>query len=458
MKNIYIKSVLFCWIIVLSSCSKETCSYVTECTPAEPEGFMVTTYYYPSIANVGSIYKTTFNSNAPIGTDWNNTALGVNKLVELNPPRWNASNIGHVFGIAIDDTGGIYLGASLLYNLDYYDLSPAPINFGSAGSAGIYKTDVATLATIDFVITDLFSNTNTVGKTTIPNSGVGLGNLVFDKKNQQLFATNLEDGRIFRIDATTGVVKSIFDPFTLDGGTAGIVNPGEQLWGIGILTENGKTSVYFARTVTATLPNNFAPGSVGTKEIWSIDLDASGEFAATEIGATKLFTDSASSSKLQIPNVTGTQAKVTDIAFSCSGKMLLAERGGPHVSKILEYVRSGATWINGSNFYNGKYSSGNNSAGGVDYGDREITGKFTKDDIVWATSNFMYFDSKVMYGVQGMSSSGNSPILSSNAGTDLFIDYTNLYTTANKGKHGDVEIFDSSCPCAKQPTFSTENN
>ena len=411
---------------------------------------MVATYYYPSSGKVASIYKTTFNSNAPIGGDWNSTSLGANKVVELAPTRWNISSIGKVFGIATDNVNSIYLGATILYNLDYV-ATPTPITFGTAGSGGIYKTDVSSLATIDFVTTDLFSNTNTVSKTTIPNSGVGLGNIAYDKTNKQLFVTNLEDGRIFRIDAVTGVVKSIFDPFTLDGGTSGIVNPGEQLWGIGVLTESGKTSVYFARTVTAS-------GTSGTKEIWSIDLNASGEFLATEVGSTKLFTDSASSSKLQIANVPGTQAKITDIAFSCSGKMLLAERGYPHDSKILEYIRTGATWSSGSSFFVGSLAAGKNSAGGVDYGDREFAGKFTKDDIAWATSNFMNFNSQLMYGVQGMSASGNSPILPSNGGTDLFIDYSGLYTTNNKGGHGDVEIFDSSCPCENKPRINNEGN
>ena len=411
---------------------------------------MVATYYYPSSGKVASIYKTTFNSNAPIGGDWNSTSLGANKVVELAPSRWNISSMGKVFGIATDNANSIYLGATILYNLDYVAV-PTPIAFGSAGSGGIYKTDVSSLATTDFVTTDLFSNPNTVNRTTIPNSGVGLGNIAYDKTNQQLFVTNLEDGRIFRIDASTGVVKSIFDPFTLDVGTAGIVNPGEQLWGIGVLTENGKTAVYFARTVTVS-------GTSGTKEIWSIDLDSSGEFLATEVGSTKLYTDSASSSKLQIANVLGTQAKITDIAFSCSGKMLLAERGNPHDSKILEYTRSGATWSSGNSFFVGTLAAGKNSAGGVDYGDREFAGKFTKDDIVWASSNYMYFSSQLMYGVQGISTSGNSPILPSNGGTDIFIDYSGLYSTRNKGGHGDVEIFDSSCPCDKKPTFNNGSN
>jgi hypothetical protein len=450
MKKIIKKLGAVAILIGLSSCSKETCEYIKDCKPVEPEGFMVNTFNMSSISNVGAIYKTTYNSKAPVGNDWNATALGANKVVEVIPPRWDVSDIGQVFGIALDNSGGIYLSASKLYNIDY---NQVPSTFGTAGSAGIYKTDVNSLSTVDFVTTDVFSNTNTVGTNKIPNSDASLGNIAFDKEHNQLFVTNLEDGRIYRIDATTGIVKSIFDPFTLDSGTSGMVAAGEQLWGIRVLHKNNKSYVYFARTLTEILPNSFN-GSDGTKEIWSIELDNSGEFLASEIGSTKLFIGTTSQPVLQINNVPGSQAKITDIAFSCSGKMLLAERGGPHVSGIFEFIYNGSSWVMGNNFYTGSHSKGNNSAGGVDYGDREISGSFNKDDIVWATANYMTFNGFTMYGVQGIASTGNSPILPNNGKTDIFIDYDHIYNTDVKGGLGDVEIFDSSCPCNSKSTLN----
>ncbi|WP_298119468.1 hypothetical protein [Flavobacterium sp.] len=458
MKKSIIKISGIAMLLLSTSCSKESCSYVTECTPNEPEGFMVNTMNMDNISNTAAIYKTTFTSNAPIGSDWNDLSLGTNKVVEVIPTRWNKSDIGQVFGIAIDDNNGIYLSASKLYNIDYPVVPFTSSSFGTAGSAGIYKTDVVSLSTIDFVTTENFLNTNTVGRAKIPNADTGLGNIAFDKKNNQLFATNLEDGRIYRIDGTTGIVKSIYDPFVQElTPSAGMVAAGEQLWGIGILEKNNKTYVFFARTLTESIPtfSNSFNGITGTKSIYSIELDSSGEFLANEIGSTKLFVDSSSQPKLEIANVPGTQAKITDIAFSCSGRMLLAERGAPHDSKVLEYINSGSSWIVGSMFYTGDYLTGDNSAGGVDYGDRENLGSFVKDDVVWATANAMNYANNtgvLLYGVQGMSSSGNSPITSANTLTDLFIDYDHVYNNSGtiKGGHGDVEIFDSSCPCNKR--------
>lgn len=57
---------------------------------------MVNTFYYPSVSNVASIYKTTNNGSAPVGKDWNDLSLGANKVVEVIPSRWNITEIGQV--------------------------------------------------------------------------------------------------------------------------------------------------------------------------------------------------------------------------------------------------------------------------------------------------------------------------------------------------------------------------
>ena len=38
------------------------------------------------------------------------------------------------------------------------------------------------------------------GANEIPNQGNGLGNIAYDKWNNQLFITNFEDGNIYRFD------------------------------------------------------------------------------------------------------------------------------------------------------------------------------------------------------------------------------------------------------------------
>jgi hypothetical protein len=481
MKNIKLIIGIFLYMLVtMSSCTKSgSCDYETKCVEKEPAGLMVGTMgSNPTSNRVATIFNTTNNSNAPIGNDWNDPTLGTNKINSSQPTMWTANAIGQVFGIALDHNSGIFLSATDIYKYDSavsyntspigaFILTPMASGYGPAGASGIYYTNYFNQSvTTSLVTTKPFPYTNTTGTSQIPNSGVGMGNsignIAYDFTNNQLFATNLEDGRIYRINPATGIVLSIFDPFIVDGGNSspGIALVGEQLWGIGVYTKAGVTRVYFARTSSST-----------AKEIWSIPLTASGEFSATPAGS-GLFTDLASTFiTREISAVPGTQNKITDIAFSKNGKMLLAERGHPHAAGILEYNLLGTSWSPSSNFFLGAdltlyspaYLFGKNSAGGVDYSNREIKNPgqdFICDDIVWGTGNALAtiklpFPASgypnYVYGTQGMSSSGNNgTTLSINASKDLYINYnvTGYPNTINvKGKVGDIEFFDSNCPC-----------
>jgi hypothetical protein len=449
-------------VIILTACNKEECVYennvnAVDCVESPFAGYMVQTYASTgATTDVGIIYKTLNNFTAPSGDDWNNPSLGTNRVQSIKPAMWKVGSIGQVFGIALNATSGVYLSATDVYRFSAPSyLVTYPNAFGGGGSAGIYYTDISTLTSANItttLVTTLNSNAWDYSLTNrIPNTGGlgnSIGNIAYDKKHNQLFVTNLEDGRIYRLDATTGNVKSVFDPFLLDIPSNGIVAAGEQLWGIGVHNDGAKTKVYFARTKTIVPFTTF--DSPGTKDIWSIELTSTGEFAATpQLGQPNVYNDSASSSVLEISNVAGTQALVTDIAFSNNGKMLVAERGHPHKSTVSEYSKSGISWIPANNFYVGG-STGKDSAGGVDYGVRETSinpSSFKCDDFVWATGNYMNLIASgtgLVYGVQGISSSGNNPSPSANMRTDIFLDFDNIYSFF-KGAQGDVEVFRKNC-------------
>ena len=422
-------------LVLLASCSKETCTYVTNCVQNKPEGFMVCTNADDGNGNVGVILETTFNSASPVGGDWNDASLGAGKVVSTNPVNWKSNTIGNVFGIALDKSFNIYLAATDVYNYD----GGAVTTFGSGGRCGIYKTNANTSGTTTPLVTTFAGNAWNYALTNqMPNSGIGsgnsIGNLAYDKANNQLFVSNLEDGRIYRLDPTTGNVKSVFDPFILDVPSNGMVAVGERIWGIGVLTQNGTTEVYFART------------EAGFNSIWSIKLNASGEFIATpQALQPNVYNDSASSSFNVIQKI-GNQNKISDIEFSCAGKMLLAERGQDHNASLFEYQKIGTTWTVTVPFYAGdNFNVGKSSAGGVDYGARESAGNFTTDDIVWVSQNYANPAnvSYLCYGVQGISSTGNAP--TTYGSTDLFIDRN--AASNYKGGIGDIDVFDSSCPC-----------
>lgn len=441
--NISLKTIAVVMVLTVVSCTdKDPCEYVTKCTENSAAGYMVVTMGgLTQSSPTAMILNTNPTLTAPVGGDWLDPSLGANQVAKVATAQLNVATTGQVFGIALDYSGGIYLSASNIYAMDGYGFAPA---IGTGGSAGIYYTNFSAPGTTSTLVkTTNVASANTVGTALIPNTGGGynsIGNIAYDKVNNQLFATNLEDGRIYRINPSNGIVLSIFDPFVLDAGVAGIAALGEQLWGVGVHTFSGVTSVFFARS-----------NSSNVKEIWSIPLTTAGEFAATQVGATKLFNDTASSAVQEIKSVGGVQSKITDISFSSTGRMLLAERGNPHQSQVFEFVKSGITWGSGNNFYvgNNAGTAGANSAGGVDYGRRQITkDSFKCNDLIWASSNYMIVPSKgYFYGVEGMSATGNSATVINNPTTDLYIDYNGSYGTNDKGGIGDVEIFKNPCAC-----------
>jgi hypothetical protein len=435
-------------LITTFSCTKNECEYDNNLASGTiknpPDGYMISTNSRNAGGNAAQVFKTLYNGTAPIGGDWNNPILGANQVQQVTTD-WTFAKIGEVFGIAIDKTvGNVYLAATDVYN---YDFGGGGSNFGSAGGAGIYLSKVTSSAatpTTTLVSTLNANAWNYVLTNKIPNSGIGLGNsignIAFDKSHNQLFVSNLEDGRIYRIDATTGNVKSVFDPFALDAPTNGMVVKGERIWGIGVLINGSSTEVYFARTETS------------LNSIWSIKLDAAGEFIATpQSGQANVFNDSANSSIKEIAKI-GTQDKITDIEFSASGKMLLAERGNPHLASIYEYQKVGSTWVVANSFFVGGFS-GQNSAGGVDYGPKETSGTFVNDGLVWGSQNYgipalnnpLYYGSTapnppipyLSYGVEGINASGN--LAPTNGITDLFIRRNPTFNS--KGALGDVDVF-----------------
>lgn len=425
MKTIYKIRIMMSLAILGVSCSDDECGYESEsveavsCVPFETNsanaGFTVATCY-AAVPNepVGVIFDTRFNSQAPVGDDWG-PALNT-PAQTIHPGNWTPENIGQVFGIAIDADENIYLASSNIYQQSVFP-TPSP----NTVSGQVYKCTGPSWTATPFF--------------TVPNTGGtlnGLGNIAYDKLNNQLFVSNLEDGKIYRYDMQGNLVDT-YDPWSPDGGSAGIVNQDEQVWGIGVNYESGVAKVYFPRVALA--PNS-------ERSIYSVTLNLDGSF--NNVSAT-----------LEVSAVPGSQSTITDIAFSSSlNEMLVAERGNPHRAKTQSFSRSGGSWsFNQQYFLGGNAGAdGENAAGGVDFSNREVD-----DDVdsecgsqFWATSNFMEVRAVTgfAYGLQGVSYAGNTssstPVPNASQDTDLFVDFNGTYNTSDKNTIGDVETFDAS--------------
>ncbi len=251
-----------------------------------------------------------------------------------------AGQVGQVFGVALDDGQGqpvpnIYLGATSAYGIQIVgpdkngDGQPDRLKTGAPGAqfmAGqfgpapdgtpgtIWRVDGMTGAVTPFA--------------TLPhNSGPGIGAIAFDRRTHEFFASDLDNGLIYRISPDGHVVDS-FDhgvsgrpvqglPAIADNGqvmditspafdsqnpaTWGYTQKGRMVWGLAVHNDR----LYYA--------------VAGGRQVWSIGINADGTFANDprwELDATALPGD----------------GPITNILFDGQGRMLLAQRGAPRGS------------------------------------------------------------------------------------------------------------------------------
>ncbi len=401
---------------------------------------------------------------------------------------WRSSNLGQVFGIAIDKRNNIYLTATTSYGSFP---GSEPLRFGPAGSGGVYRLDGVT-GTISnylgapgtFITTAPYTTSaaTAVGTSALPNGdGVpasntakpGLGNICYALQHDKLYVTNFEDGTIYRINPLTGKIDAYYDPvapanpggtsnpaMALDNGTLGFAPAGDRIWGIAWNRLDNR--IYYSVWV-----KDNSTGSATLKNvIRSVQLDAAGLFVP---GSDRL--------DLVIPdptsifpggsNPTLVCPPVADIAFSSTGKMLLAERsmGGPsnpsaHQARCLQYSGTYPTYVGPQQIFVGLTIGafdGQNSAGGVDYGygswDPQKRENVGCDSAVWITGDVLSSVAGfgTIYGVQRSPAIGNT--LSTVQSTGFFIDYNGLGSAASydKTQIGDVEVYRVPCDSVKPP-------
>lgn len=272
-----------------------------------------------------------------------------------------AKEVGQVFAIALDDGGpgdekgkapNIYLGATALFGLYIIEGGGTERldngepgarfmegQFGPDGAAGsIWRVDGATGEITEFA--------------RLPdNTGAGVGDVVFDPKTRQFFASDLDNGKIYRISEQGAIIDSFdhgvdgrqgagMQPVADDGSKLNIEDiafdaNAPETWGYtpterrvqGMAINNGR--LYYA--------------TEGTPQIWSIGIAADGSLAGD---ATLEF---------EVADLAGS-GPITDMLFDASGKLYLAQRGlqkasfnfsefaEPGQSTVLRYAKVDGEW------------------------------------------------------------------------------------------------------------------
>ena len=371
------------------------------------------------------IFDTENNLLAPIGQLWPTTFYTPTDPV-INE-QWLYNDLGDLFGIAIDNEKNVYFSAS-----STVDITP---EVGTAGSAGIYRLNAEDWSISEFITTG-------DGANQIQNFGSGLGNICFDKWHNQLFITNFEDGKIYRFDMD-GNFLSTFDPFEQDDLIEGFVGVNEAVWGINIYgTDANNTKVYFSR---------WADENINTS-VWSIDLDANGEFIGNE---SFCFFIQNPFDQI-IANIT--VSPISDITFSSQGIMYVCEKTigvntnsfspSAHRSQVFEYSFVGNQWNQTNAYFIGNNEPGRNAAGGVALSNRETKEGIECDGLVWATADAMITSPEYFYGAAGVPTSGNTyNLFNLSATNSIYVDI-DIFDNGKGGsgfekkyRYGDIEIY-----------------
>jgi len=405
-----------------------------------------------------SLFETSDNSSASLGGIWDT------EFITPSDPNihdsWLGENMGQVFGIAIDSDNNIYFSSSKTVSILGSDY-----NFsGIAGDGGVYKMDPNTLLVTPFIFTGNGTNQ-------IPNIGLGLGNIAYDKWNNQLFITNFEDGKIYRYD-TQGNQLSTFDPFSLDASELGVFcGQGEALWGINLNKENGIVKVYFSQW---TEDNTFIETGTVNNSVWSVDLDDFGEF----VGQESLCFSLEDHTNTNFNGLIGASYPISDITFSSSGSMYVCEKvmggnqlpfgggfnGGANVldigygaARVFEYQKINSLWTVNQQYSIGNFGLGNadNCSGGIAIGNRNLeSGQVECEKLLWSAGDGLRYVgyqpideyNEYAFGAAGVPIEGNT--LENVSTTSIYVDveYSSDFVEEGGGStpkfnFGDIEIY-----------------
>ncbi len=412
------------------------------------------------------------NANtAPLGDNWADpVSSGATAVAIEKPVTWTIEEMGQIFGTSVGNTNGdIYFAATNVYS---YDGDPfTPTGKGPGGESGLYKTNFSNPAVLQTLVTT--SNTfmsNPVGGTIVPgkflNTGLsnnplptGWGNIAYDQLSNTLYGSNLSDGRIYAINATSGIIEQVIDPFPSGGeGFLSSPFPADQvIWAIE-LNECTRQLFFIQQNVAGGGESLGNAGGTRNKTIYTLDLNDMGIMSNL--------------SQVQILNI-GTREKITDLDFNVTcDRMILAERGTVHNSMSILYELSGETWNLITDISVGNVAGGNlwrnglNSAGGIAFGADQVSQDGAMcDTIIWTMADCL--DPSLVpgecnvYGPQGSYiPRSNFGSLSGNLnGSAIFIDITpefNLDPRFQKFGLGDIEIFNCCCPITSTGTSALE--
>lgn len=485
-------------------------SMVVSCSP---QTFNLTTETYDDghVIGIIDIRKTCDFNKLAI---WPDTGeVYPNKFYYQAGNAWKFSNLGMVFPLAVDENGNIYIGGTSTFGSVTFPDGVFPN--GQRGSGSIHKIDRTTgSVNTNFVNTRQSTSFNPLFPKSMPNktissdvwglnleydakSGPGLGDLAYNKYHKFLYASNFDDGNIYKIDPGTGNVLHLYDPrfgdkssSGIDNGADGFTPRGQRPWALGINKEGSLIKLYYSCWKVDT--RDTFPENRAHNEIWSVELD--------QLGNPLTMTEKL---EITLPYLSLNHPErpfhyssnpVSDMDFSSTGIMYLSERGMDHDygrnniaigwdpmtgslipnpknianhARVLRYDQIGSNW----NLYNNNdkyYELGHdvttnrsaNASGGISIGNDSCSQGFVEGGMVYASGDFDDIKPDAfVYGVLGMEYNIGD------FNNSIYIDFDASVIrveTSPKTTPGDVEVWEglpiSTLACDDHLQVSLDSN
>lgn len=378
-------------------------------------------------------------ANQPVDTWWNAPPVshGPNDI-------WTAGNLGQVYGIATDPYLNVYVSASAVWG---------PVTYTAAEATTIYRIDPA--GNITPLVTGIPSGQSSVWNgVSMQMQHASLGNLCYDNFHHQLLVTAFDDGRIYRIDPSTGAQLGSFDPLMPDNGMPGDgwAPLGERPWGIACHGTDSSDVIVYYGIWSEDHRGGGGGGTAGPNTVRSISLTDQGDF--------DLGTDALVFTNNNVPN-SFRSSPIADIAVSPSGaSVYLAER--TMIGEFKETFATSSSWAHrarlielsggGSNstaFGVGRLGNGNNNrqngTGGVDWGLMDLNQNDNDpglcDSIIWVGASPVNLgnNTSTVYGFHSI------PTVGGGVEDGVWVDANSIASGTDKGTLGDVELIKNCC-------------
>lgn len=267
--------------------------------------------------------------------------------------------------------------------------------------------------------------------TTLPGA-FGIGNIDIDEKHNLIFASNIDDGKIYSIRTGNGMVFDVFDPLSPDASGTALPPLGERVMAVAYAKREKR--IYYS-----------VWGNNPTNSIRSIGLEIDGTFKTSSDRSEFVRTGLAPIEDIEFNTAGNRMLMAENPVFSSSSPLSLTAHNGT----VVEYIKVNNKWepdpigfgASQKKYEIGRISDLTNSRGGVAWV-YPAPGNACNGSERFAlfTGDALLFSSAYVYGIQFTPAVGGSAGGGSLPSNSIIADMDYNITDQDKSVYGDVDV------------------